>query len=916
VVSSAQSIGYFASTSTPYGAAANNTGLNIGHTFTVTETNIQITALGAFDYGNDGLNSAHTVTLFSNQTALVSVTVPAGTSAFLQGGFRFATLSEAITLQPGNYAVVAYQMNGTTGNSDGYGDYGNPSQTGFNGSFAVHDGMTIFEFTSDQSAYPGTGGGSLGTSAADLAGASFLYVDSNPTTIAYTADPVAAQYGQAANNSGLNIGHNFTVTGDGIKVFRLGVFDYQADGLNASHTVTLFSRVNGTATAVTGGSVTVPAGTVAPLGNGFRFAALDEPITLPAGDYSIIAYGMNGGTSSDGYAEQNASGFNGNDSLADSGYSPYEFVTTGSPAFPSGGASVNFGCATFDYVSVSTNTTPSGPTCAYTASTAGPYGVNGTNPGLNIGHTFAITGTNVLITQLGVYDYAGNGLAASHTVTLFVNLGGTYQPISGASVTVPAGTNTTLLSGYRFQPLDTPISLPPGNYAVIAYQMNGGANNDAYSDASGGNNAVHGNSHITDTGSLYDFLTNGSPAFPTTSANENFGCSSFIYTFSSTSSIPVGSPSITPSTTWVTQGGKVTLTASAFGTGPITYQWYYGASATLIPDATNATLVLTNVQPISTLGNQGSYSVSAKNELAGPIMSTTPATVQVLPAVTPLKIMPLGDSITYGQGAAGGYRAPLFRLLVNANYNVNFVGSQNDNAPTWFPQPNHEGHSGYRIDQIQSGFLGWVQSTSTPDIILLLIGTNDYGQNKDPNNATNRLDQLITLITKNVPDAKLIVANLTLRTDYPSLETSIEKGFNPYVPAIVAKHAALGQHVSFVDMHSALGASDLGDNLHPNQSGYNKMATTWFNAITTLVPPLGSTNATLNVSNANVKLTYAGIPGFTYVTQRCTNLVNATWESISTNQVPMDGVLEITNGNVGWGETLPDAAFYRFILQQ
>lgn len=913
--SSAQTTGYFANSSTPYGAAADNTGLNIGHTFTVTETNILITALGVYDYGNDGLTSPHTVTLFTNQTALISVTVPAGSSTTLQDGFRFVSLTEPITLQPGNYAVVTYQMNGTTGNSDGYGDYGNPSHTGFNGSFAVHDGNTIFEFTADESAYPGTGGNSQGSSTANLASVSFLYIDPTPTTIAYTADPLAAQYGQAANNSGLNIGHNFTVTGDGIKIFSLGVFDYQANGLNASHTVTLFSRVGGNATAVDGGSITVPAGTEAPLGNGFRFATLPEPVTLPAGDYSIIAYGMNGGSSSDGYAEQNASGFNSDDSLADSGYSPYEFVTSGSPAFPSGGASVNFACATFTYAALSTNTNPSELSSAYTASVAGPYGVNGNNSGLNIGHAFTITGTNVLIEQLGVYDYAGDGLAAEHTVTLFAKVGESYQPISGASVTVPAGTNTTFLNSHRFQPLDVPVSLPPGKYAIIAYQMNGGDNSDAYSDVSGGNNGVHGGGHISDTGSYYEFTSDESPAFPNTAETKNFGCASFLYSFSPTSSIPVSSPGISPSVVWVTQGAKTTLTASAFGTGTIQYQWYYGTPATLIPDATNSTLVLTNMQAISSMGNQGNYSVSVQNALAGPIMSTTTTLVHVLPAVTPLKIMPLGDSITYGQGSAGGYRAPLYKLLANANYNVNFIGSQTDNAPAWLPQTNHEGHSGYRIDQIQSGFLNWIKSTSTPDIILLLIGTNDYGQNKDTNNAATRLDQLITLITKNVPDAKLVVANLTVRTDYPNLETSIENGFNPYVPTIVANHAALGQHVSFVDMHAALSASDLGDKLHPNESGYNKMANTWFNAITTLVPPLGSTNATLNVSKDSVKLTYAGIPGFTYVTQRCTNLFNGSWTPISTNMVPTEGPLQLLDENTNWGETRPNAVFYRLIQQ-
>lgn len=908
----AQTVGYFASPNGPYGAVANNAGLNIGHTFTVTGTNIQISALGVYDYGSDGLNSAHKVTLFSNQTALASVTVPAGTSALLLKSFRFTPLTAPVTLTPGNYAVVAYQMNGTTGNSDGYADFGNPNNNGFNGSFSVKDGITIFEFTSSTTAYPGTGGNSLGTSAANLAGASFIYTDSSPTTIAYTVDPLGAQFGGAGNNAGLNIGHNFTVSGDGIKVFRLGVFDYQGNGLNASHTVTLFNRVGGISTPVPGGSVTVPSGTAASMANGFRFASLAAPVTLAAGDYSIIAYGMNGNSTSDGYAEGNVSGFNASPYVTDSGYSPYEFTTSASPAFPSGGANVNFACASFDYSSVNTNASL---VAAYTASVAGPYGYNGTNTGLNIGHTFSVTGTNVQINQLGVYDYAGDGLASSHTVRLFVNVSGTYQPITGGSVVVPAGTNTLLLSGHRFQPLASPVTLPPGNYGIIAYQMNGGSNSDAYSDAVGGNNTVNGGFYVSDTGGIYDFTSNTGAVFPGTTSSENFGCASFIYTLASTSSIPVNSPILTPLYSFVNVGQTATLTASAFGTPPINYQWYY--ASTPIPNATNATLVLTNIQALHMLGNQGNYSVSAENALGGPLMSDSPAqiSVTVIPPVPQLKIMPLGDSITYGSGFVGGYRAPLYVLLANANYNVNFVGTQNNNATSWMPQKNHEGHSGYRIDQINSGFLTWVNSVPSPDIILLLIGTNDYGQNYDTANATNRLDQLITLIATNKPNAKLLVANLTLRTDNASMESAIEASFNPAVPGIVANHAALGQQVYFVDMHAALGASDLGDKLHPNGAGYNKMAATWFQAITNLLPPVGSTNAVLNVTDTSIGLTYGAVPGYQYVTQRSTNLTVGNWESISTNTVPASGLLQVTNGSIGWDATWPNSAFYRLILQ-
>jgi hypothetical protein len=93
---SAQVVGYFADPHiTVYGGAsgANGNHLNIGNTFNVSGGGITVYQLGAFDWQGDGLASSHIVTLFSNQIALASVTVPAGTAAPLNDGFRFEPLT-------------------------------------------------------------------------------------------------------------------------------------------------------------------------------------------------------------------------------------------------------------------------------------------------------------------------------------------------------------------------------------------------------------------------------------------------------------------------------------------------------------------------------------------------------------------------------------------------------------------------------------------------------------------------------------------------------------------------------------------------------------------------------------------------------------------------------------------------------
>ncbi len=71
----------------------------------------------------------------------------------------------------------------------------------------------------------------------------------------------------------------------------------------------------------------------------------------------------------------------------------------------------------------------------------------------------------------------------------------------------------------------------------------------------------------------------------------------------------------------------------------------------------------------------------------------------------PLKIMPLGDSITDGYNVPGGYRAELWRLLDVAGTHVNFVVSL-QSGPSGLPDKDHEGHSGWCISPLLSSVPG------------------------------------------------------------------------------------------------------------------------------------------------------------------------------------------------------------------
>ena len=175
-----------------------------------------------------------------------------------------------------------------------------------------------------------------------------LGVSASAQVVGFTAGP-GATYGGAANNGpGLNIGNTFSVSGSGITVLQLGAFNLGGDGLNAAHTVTLFDADTQTAL----GSVTVPAGTVAPLVNGYRFVSLGSPLYLPAGNYAVVAYQMNGNVPANDPYGDNGEGFNGSANLNDGG-GIYSFTTSPSPAYPTSGSG-NFDCASFTYTNVPT----------------------------------------------------------------------------------------------------------------------------------------------------------------------------------------------------------------------------------------------------------------------------------------------------------------------------------------------------------------------------------------------------------------------------------------------------------------------------------------------------------------------------------------------------------------------------------
>lgn len=228
--------------------------------------------------------------------------------------------------------------------------------------------------------------------------------------------------------------------------------------------------------------------------------------------------------------------------------------------------------------------------------------------------------------------------------------------------------------------------------------------------------------------------------------------------------------------------------------------------------------------------------------LAG-LFLTTPLRADEPP---PLRVMPLGDSITYGccSGAAdtGGYRVQLFSRLQAAGYTIDYVGGRNGPAGSPLPDQDHEGTSGFRVDQITDRLAIIDASIDDPDAVLVLAGTNDFGQSYDVPRLGERFEALLNELAARFPEARILVGTLLLRTDDPGLDQALV-AFNATLPELVADQQALGRKVSLVATRSALAADDLYDGVHPNPEGYDKLGDAWFDALVSELTPYGPAGA-------------------------------------------------------------------------
>lgn len=224
----------------------------------------------------------------------------------------------------------------------------------------------------------------------------------------------------------------------------------------------------------------------------------------------------------------------------------------------------------------------------------------------------------------------------------------------------------------------------------------------------------------------------------------------------------------------------------------------------------------------------------------------------------------IGDSITQSNADgddSGSPRKSLHDLLKKNGYSFTFTGHYARN-PEGLPFTGedatnnlfhyHTGVSGFLIgdEKVKKGENGsrgianylkkyWETgriATVKPDLILIMLGTNDIGKGLQLDEAPQRLERLIDMIyaLPNVGDPTILLASIPPNRRAESTRTNVLI-FNESVPKIAASFNEKGKKVFFVDQFAGIDADYeshmRADNLHPNGKGNDAIANQWFNAI-------------------------------------------------------------------------------------
>ena len=286
----------------------------------------------------------------------------------------------------------------------------------------------------------------------------------------------------------------------------------------------------------------------------------------------------------------------------------------------------------------------------------------------------------------------------------------------------------------------------------------------------------------------------------------------------------------------------------------------------------------------------------------------------------PITIMLVGDSITSGRAGQPNetptYRGPLYDKLALGAHNVDFVGSgagidnNGQNVPPPIANlvdPDHEGHNGWRADEMVHGHAGqptqgkisdWM-AAEMPDIVVLYAGANDQHQGETASEVYADLVEAIQAIQAAKPDVRILVSNHHPPRNNPTRDAQIAQ-LNPVIPELQKLSTATSPVVT-VDIFTGYPSSALANGSHPGPAGQAPIGPELFEALensgflsdNTPSPSIDTTSKNADRGVFGEKITVTGsniMAGFTADLGAGVEVVSTNWN----NQPAGSSIVDIT----------------------
>jgi lysophospholipase L1-like esterase len=310
--------------------------------------------------------------------------------------------------------------------------------------------------------------------------------------------------------------------------------------------------------------------------------------------------------------------------------------------------------------------------------------------------------------------------------------------------------------------------------------------------------------------------------------------------------------------------------------------------------------LLTGTVAVAVAGGLGAVAPAGAD-----VVNATSAGAKVQAGGIPLRVMPLGDSVTVGTGSPtrSSYRAALALRLQRGGLEINYVGSQSGGRGADIA---HEGHGGWTIDQLSYHLDGWL-ADARPDVVLLHAGTNNISQGQSAYATSRKLSAMIDQIRAARPGAYVFVARI-IESRVPR-ELAQDRIYNRLIPLLVARrHDPL---IRVVDQ-STVGGLDLHDLHHPNDFGYAKMAWNWYRAMARVFHTSGYTGRNPYTLRKTYRCLASRVGGrhlsecrsWTLRTIKIKNRQVRVWQTLQPYRVRVHGKLKKRTRWVGAGNLL------------